>query len=279
MNNTEIVLEQKILVLIDFSESSNKALKYAISLAKSIGGKISLLHVANPGELIKSDNALVASRALDTATNKSDKQLKSIVKMIEAEGVPAEFTNTMGVAIPRIDTCTEKIRPSLIVLGREEHGDTKLNDVMNHLLYQSDWNLLIVGNEFEFNERTKISLECNNDTLKDYSPDLLSLLRKKTKSPLRIFVNKKKRLLSDFVFPNNWRKIANKSHKFCYKNNQNFSVATSLMKHISDEKIELLCIGRKQRNKSIFSRLFNQASITNEVIIKSYIPTLVMATN
>jgi nucleotide-binding universal stress UspA family protein len=276
MGNIKLGATQKFLVLVDFSKSSYKALKYAISLAKTIEAKLVLLYVGKPRDLVKGDNPSVVLRAIDIAAAKAEAQLKSIIEMIEAGGVEAGYINTVGNVTTQVNLYANKYNPNLIVIGKSRYGEHPLGEITNFLLYQNTGNLLIVGNELEFNENTKVSVECNAETLNDYSSNILFWLNKKSKEPLRVFINKKKRATEEFIFPDSWDRITESSHKICIKNRKSFSLANSIVNHISDEKIDLICIGRKGYNKSIIARLFNQTNTISDVINHARIPTLIL---
>ncbi len=267
-------IKQTLLVLIDFSQNSYKALKYAISLAKVMNGKIVLLYISSSGSVVNSDNPSIVLKAKDIDKNKAEGQLKSILEMIEAEGLSAEYINTIGNFHTKMNEYTKLLCPNLIVLGKSNLKHTHLGEITEYLLYESNNNVLIVDSDTEFNENTHISVECNEDTLSDYSSSLLFWLNINTKTPLSIFVNKKKK--EGFSFPESWRGIQNAKHKICYKNSQYFSVASSINNHISNESIDLVCIGRKRESSSIFSKILNQSNTTTDIIKHTHIPILIM---
>ena len=275
MENSDASSEQKFLVLIDFSKSSYNALKYAISLAKLIEAKLVLLYVAAPRDLVESDNPSVALRAIEIATKEKEVQFISIIEMIEAEGVSVVYHNTIGDLSKKINLHIELHRPDLLVIGKSRYGVPEVGETTNFLLNKFKGNLLIIGNDQEFNNGTKISVECNSETLNEYSSNVLFWLNKSTKEPLRVLVNKRKRS-EEFMFPENWDGIADAPYKICVKNNQRFSLTKSIINHISKEKIDLVCIGRKSTNKSFFTKLFNRSNPTSEVINNARIPTLIM---
>ncbi len=276
MENIEASTRQKILVLIDFSKSAYKALKYALSLAKQIDGEITLLYIAKTRDVVNSDNPNVVLRALDIATTKAETQLKSIAEMVEAEGVQVKYYNTVGDLPIKTNLHLELYKPNLVVIGKSNYGEHQLGELTEFLLYQFTGNLLIVGNEVEFNEGTNISVECNWEHLNHYNSAIINQLNKKTETALRVFVSKRKRSKDEFTFPVSWNGIAESSYKICNKNNQNFSLAKSIIGHIKEEKIGLICIGRKGKNKSIFANLFSQSNTTVDVINNARIPTLIL---
>ena len=268
--------KQKILVLIDFSKSSYMGLKYAISIAKFIEAKLFLLYIAKPGDLVKSDNPSVALRTIDFESRKAEVQLKSIAEMIEDVGVSAQYHNTVGDVPTKAHQYIELLRPDLIVIGKSKYGEDQLGELTRFLLCQFSENLLIVGNNLKFNEETNISVECNLDNLNDYNSNILYLLARKTKTPLRVYVSKRKRSSVEFNFPESWQNLADYPYKICTKNNQSFSIAKSILGHIKEEKIKLVCLGRKGKNKSIFTNLFNQTNTMVDIINNARIPTLIL---
>jgi len=264
-----------LLVLIDFSKNAYKALKYAISMAKAVNGKIVLLYVASPKNLAEPDNMSVV-RGTGIDKNKAEGQLKSIIEMIEAENLAAEYINTIGNLNSKLNEYTQLLSPSLIVLGKSNLKETHLSEITEFLLNESDDNVLIVESDTEFNESTHILVECNEGMLNDYNSNFLFWLHTNTKTPLCIFINKKKRSKEEFSFPKSWEGIQNVNHKICYKNNPYFSLTTSIKNHISDEKIDLVCIGRKRGTNTLFSKLLNQPNTTADIIKHTHIPILIM---
>lgn len=275
MKNTNTTLDQNLLVLIDFSRSSFKALKYAISLAKTMEARIILLYVATPRDLAISNNPKVVLRATEAAAKEKEAQFISIVEMIESERIPTEYINTVGDVFTQIRHYSEKYNPSLTIIGKRDYGKTQLGEVANFLVFQNTQNVLIVGNDHEFNKATSISVECNEEMLNDYSSKLLFWLNSKTEEPLKLFVNKRNRQSEHIDFLENWHGMADVPHKICTKNDHSLSLAERIISHISKEKVDLVCIGRKPTN-TFFSKLFKKANTTSEIINNARIPTLIM---
>ncbi len=270
--------KQKLLVLIDFTQNSYRALKYAISLAKVINGKILLLYVALPKELVNATNSPKTLQAVGVNKNKAEAQMRSIIEMIEAENLNAEYINTKGNICTKLDECTKLFQPNLIVLGKSSNSTNQLGEITTYLLYQNNNNVLIIGSDDEFREDTVISVECNENTLTNYNSSFLFWLNANTKTPLCIFVNQKNTRRKKFVFPENWGEIKNTTHKICYKTKQCFSIANSIKTHIVDKKIELMCIGRKRIKTSFWGNLLGQTNTAQQIINNSHIPVLIMRT-
>jgi len=265
--------KQTFLVLIDFSKRSMKALKYAISLTKIIDGKIVLLYVGKPKEVVVLKSESTGQEVKDLDKNKAEVQLRSIMEMIESEGLEAEFINTVGHRNTKINEYIKLFSPALVVLGKSD----RLGKIAEHLIYQNNDNLLLVDSDVEFNTETQISIACNETLLPDVKTDLLFWLSLNTLSPLFIFVNKKKSKEDKISFPRSWKDILTLDHTIGYKKKQHLSVVKSFKNHIVDNHIELVCIDRKQKKDSLLSRLFYNQNTTKEIIHNTHIPILVMA--
>lgn len=107
-----------ILVPVDFSDHSTKALHTAIDLAKTMGASIHLTHVlhfpvqvAAPGQIeIPQD---LWSQIRDSAARKLDKTSKTV----SSEGVTVETHLTEGANAHAIVELAEKLGADLIVMG------------------------------------------------------------------------------------------------------------------------------------------------------------------
>ncbi|MCF6360803.1 MAG: universal stress protein [Cyclobacteriaceae bacterium] len=270
--------KQTLLVLIDFSQNAYKALKYAISLARVIDGKIILLYVASPRDAENTDIPSIALRAMDIDKSKAEGQLGSIIEMIEAEGLAVEYINTVGNLYSKITEYANLFSPNVIVLGKSNLEEKSLGGITEFLLNQNNDNVLIIDSDNEFNEDTQISVECNENNLSGYNTNFLYCLNENTNLPIYLFVNKKERGEKEFSLPQNWLDIQNSNHKICYKSNPYFSVESSINSHIEEKKIDLVCIGRKRMKTSFLSSFFNKANTTTNIIKSTHKPILIMGT-
>ena len=126
----------KILVPVDGSRAADKALKYAIDLGKSMGAKITLLHVQEPGlsrvkpEITRSlGNAILSLAAGKIKDVEFDKRL--------ASGSPGTV----------ITQTADEEKYDLIVMGDKGHGSVRkflLGSVSSHVLHYANRAILIV---------------------------------------------------------------------------------------------------------------------------------------
>lgn len=109
---------QRILVPVDFSEKSERALDYAIELAKKVGARITLVHAYEIPVYGFTDATLVATP--DLAARLSDAAQKTLDALVESRrdrGVPMQAVLRNGVAWEEIAAVAKESQADLIVIG------------------------------------------------------------------------------------------------------------------------------------------------------------------
>jgi nucleotide-binding universal stress UspA family protein len=120
---------KKILVPIDFSGCSKKALQYAIPFARQFGASLVLLHVvqvnyAVGGEFAAMDYPLAEKELRDF----SEKQLAVLAREEIPAGVPAATAVRTGVPVQQIIEAARELEIDVIILST--HGHTGLKHVL-----------------------------------------------------------------------------------------------------------------------------------------------------
>lgn len=273
-------LEHSFLVLMDFSEASYVALKYTISLAKLLNGKIHVLYVANLMEVVDTDNPAAAMRAIESDTTKNERKLKSITEIIEAEGIEATSRYSLGNIIDQFEEQVEQAKPNLVVIGKKMEKSKLSGKLTCYLMNNYKGSLLIVGEESEFKTDTKISLGCNGDTLTLSNPEMIFSLNKYTEAPITLVEVKdiidppsKKNL------PDGWELLYKKDRDIQFEYQNDSTVVNGLVNYISQNNIKLLCIGKGKRKGFLQRLFFNQTTTSSEVVNKVNIPVLVLGIN
>jgi len=119
---------KKILVPIDFSVCSKKALQYAIPFAKQFGASLTLLHVvqlnyAVGGELGMIDFPLMEKELCDC----TEKQLAVLAQEEVPDGVPSATVVRTGIPVQRIIEAAKELEIDAIILST--HGHTGLKHI------------------------------------------------------------------------------------------------------------------------------------------------------
>jgi nucleotide-binding universal stress UspA family protein len=119
---------RNILVPVDFSEPSKKALSYALRFAKQNGGKITLLHVIEP-VAIYSDVVLPAIMGADLWPTEAKKAFR---KLCRREHADAHLIRSMlirkGTAHKEITDAARELEADLIIIAT--NGYTGLAHVL-----------------------------------------------------------------------------------------------------------------------------------------------------
>jgi nucleotide-binding universal stress UspA family protein len=128
----KVLTIKKILIPIDFSVTSMKAMDYAIILAKLTNAEITLLHVVeNIG--VTTDMAFSSIPKSEAYDNKlismSDKSLKEVADRIKKKGVTNVRTiSVIGRTHREVIRISKKIRAGMIVMGT--HGVSGFREFM-----------------------------------------------------------------------------------------------------------------------------------------------------
>ncbi|MEI8244163.1 MAG: universal stress protein [bacterium] len=121
----------RILCPVDFSDSSDHAMRYASALAETFGAELTLLHVvapvmaALPGETALPDTMLANINELVDACRE---RLEQIVGKLAASGLTVQHKVMNGVPFVEIIRYARDAQTDLIVMGT--HGRTGLGHLL-----------------------------------------------------------------------------------------------------------------------------------------------------
>jgi universal stress protein A len=122
----------RILVPVDFSAHSEKAVRYATTVANRFGARLRLLHVVEDPFVAEAwgAEALVPDmpELLDTLTNAAQQQIAELKKRLAAHGFVVETAVITGQPAQTIVEHATRGRFDLIVMGT--HGRTGLSHVV-----------------------------------------------------------------------------------------------------------------------------------------------------
>jgi nucleotide-binding universal stress UspA family protein len=115
--------QKKILVALDFSESSARALDEARQLAARLGARVDLVHVAAPPPA--SPHELSARAPADMRGVEAAKlHLHRLAATLAKEGLPAEPHLAVGAVVMGLLDLIAQLKPELVVVG--SHGKNAL---------------------------------------------------------------------------------------------------------------------------------------------------------
>lgn len=117
---------ERILVPVDFSDHSQKALRFAVQIAKATHAKLDLLHSHTPplGTVTPYDYALPAA-VLAELRAEAEKQLAETLAQAKAQDAEAESHLSDGHPTSAICDAAERLASDLIVMGTHGHSGLK----------------------------------------------------------------------------------------------------------------------------------------------------------
>jgi nucleotide-binding universal stress UspA family protein len=135
---------KNILVPVDGSEGSDRAIGEAAELAKACDAKVNFLYVANINQL--AINACLSDAILDAVTKAGNVILDRAMEMLPAEVEKEAFSETGSPAVVILDFA-ENHPTDLIVMGSRGLGVVKgvlLGSVSQYIVEQSKCPVLVV---------------------------------------------------------------------------------------------------------------------------------------
>lgn len=135
---------KNILVPVDGSEGSDRAIAQAISLAGACGAKLNFLYVANINQL--AINACLSDAILEAVTKAGNVILERAMQMVPT-GIEKEATSETGSPAVVILDHAENTATDLIVMGSRGLGIVKgvlLGSVSQYIVEQAKCPVLVV---------------------------------------------------------------------------------------------------------------------------------------
>jgi nucleotide-binding universal stress UspA family protein len=120
---------QRILIPIDFSETSAAAADYGCELATRLGAQVTLLNVFSSGIIATPDAVFVPTAAEQEAlSHAAETHLQSIAAKLDRDGLSIECVALEGIPADVICVFAARRRADLIVMGT--HGRRGLTHLL-----------------------------------------------------------------------------------------------------------------------------------------------------
>lgn len=119
---------KKILVAVDFSEPSKKALQHAVSLANLYGAELCLAHVVEPASFMHDMSNVMVSKSNKEIAAEARASLLTCADANVPSSVPVRTEVRVGKPFNEISELAQKLKADLIVIAT--HGYTGLKHVM-----------------------------------------------------------------------------------------------------------------------------------------------------
>ena len=120
----------RILVPVDFSETSEAALEYAAFLAKTFGASVELIHILDPMLQVSGESVFVTNAQPETLAEHgrriANEELARLAERLERQGISVR--TAMEAGVPWECVVRAAPRADLVVMGT--HGRTGLTRVL-----------------------------------------------------------------------------------------------------------------------------------------------------
>jgi nucleotide-binding universal stress UspA family protein len=146
-DNTKRVAISKIMVTTDFSEVSDRALDYALALARRYDARIYLAHVISPDPFQFAEPQL-AQATYEKVRQAAEEGITDILISGKLRGVPHEVLMEEGNVWPSLEALAVKNEIDLIVTGTHGRGKVQkllIGSVAEEIFRKADCAVLTVG--------------------------------------------------------------------------------------------------------------------------------------
>ena len=287
--------DKKILVPVDFSKSSRKALKTAVLLAIAMNRKLTILHCySNPVfQAIPSSDGFVYDSSLMMALGKDDKEVhrkfeEFVTETAEKVGkvnwelVEKEIIIKPGYAEDDILNYAKKSNPLLIVMGTkgDDSPATTVGSITADIIYNAKVPVLAIPEDIpalmDFRQLNKVLYATNFDE-KDFVvlDKLINILKPFNSRVICAHVSQPDSGGWDLARLEGMKEILQKKYKknqFDCKLLVGKNIQEALEKIIDEKQIDVLALTTHKRN--MISRLFNP-SLARKMTYHSKTPLLV----
>lgn len=161
LETTKKVSLTKILVTTDFSPESERALQYALALARRYDARIYLTHVITPDPFLYAEPAL-AEATYEKVRQASEQGIADILVSGKLRGIPHEVLLEEGNVWPVLEKLIRKNEIDLVVTGTHGRGRVQkvlIGSVAEEIFRQADCAVLTVGPRMKDEARNEVELK------------------------------------------------------------------------------------------------------------------------
>jgi nucleotide-binding universal stress UspA family protein len=268
----------KIIVPIDFSKSSENALKYAYQLAKVQNKVIKLLHAYHPVS-VDIDGVSIVDPHVENIKRKQLKQLSFKKKQLEELDSTLPYVDEefkVGFAVEEIVELSNDDHTDMIVMGSTGRGSTIkkwFGSVSLEVLKKAKAPVLIVPPSAEFKGIKNVLYATDNPMVDSMVLEMLSEIIKPFDIKLHlVHVKDHKASASDHVNILRLLDSFYKPDQLAYSEVSGDDIANTIDVYARHHKIDLIVMTRKKR--TLLEGLL-KPSVTTKMAIHTTLPLLV----
>ncbi len=168
---------KNILVPVDFSSTSENAVRYAVGLAKHTKAGITLLHAYHVPVPVSETPMAIPMEEIEQASNEALAKIERQIKTFDS-GIEIKLITKAGFAVDCILDQIENKETDLVVMGIKGHTnafDVAIGSNSTTLLKQTKCPVLVIPDGAEFKTPQNIVLGC--DYSKDVSQNVIDSIK------------------------------------------------------------------------------------------------------
>lgn len=136
-----------ILCIIDFSESSTKALVWATGIAADLSAHLIIVHPHRLNQLVKNEDRVLAKKKMDIEATKNFEEIAT--KLFKNSSVSYDFQSEVGFIQDRVKEYIRKNNILLVAMGKKLMTANK--ETVDELMEQIDVPLVIIPDQIKLN--------------------------------------------------------------------------------------------------------------------------------
>jgi nucleotide-binding universal stress UspA family protein len=151
----------KILVTTDFSPESDRAMDYALALARRYDARIYLAHVLVPDPFLYAEPALAES-TYEKVRQAAEQGMADILVSGKLRGIPHEVLLEEGTVWPVLEKLIEKHEIDLVITGTHGRGKVQkvlIGSVAEEIFRQATCAVMTVGPRFKGETAREVELK------------------------------------------------------------------------------------------------------------------------
>ncbi len=265
-------LMRKLIIPMDFSETSENALNYAHKLSKHTNSMLKLMHIYTP-----TDNAL------STVSNKKELEakLESYIERFKRPWIGVGYDSLMidqefkiGLVDQEIVAYADSQKSSWIVMGVKrnvQNTGCKFGGMANKIAKNAKAPVLIIPEKALFSPLMKIAYCVDDDFMDTNVIEELTAIATKFDAEIHLVRAHTKKDYDETILLNSWKAYYSKTKVF-FHTVDGLDLIKSITNFADEEGVDMIVMSRA--NRGFFGELFHR-SITKGLVLTTEVPLLI----
>ena len=259
-------------VPLDFSESSYKAVQYAMMLTHVFDGSIRLYHIIDSDKIASSDNPVVVDRSIRRLITEATRKMQSLYEMIKEGGIQVSFETAFGKPSYEIVKHSKFVGADYLVVGKEFLSST----FSTHSVKWITQPVFVVPECGDYSVPYNVLMATDLKSIRaNGMKNFLDLIDKSCGIFTLLYISQKK------LYNGHEHKIIQRAKqlqkiiniKTAFSWHRHSDITTGILDFSNENQVDLLCTIK--RKNGFLSRLFSK-SVSTQLVNETNLPMLVL---